>query len=116
MLHAERVAERILFLGGDVEMVAHAAVQKIHDAAGMLECAKSMEQAAVDLYNASARQCAEFGDRGTMNLFEALIVDEEGHFDAFQTQEEHVKKFGEQYLALQSIEGAKAAGQPGAQA
>jgi len=113
MLHTEKLAERILFLGGDVEMVTNQEVQKIHDAADMLERAKSMEGAAVKMYNASARKCADGGDRGTMRIFEELIADEEGHYDNFQTQEDHLRKFGEQYLALQSFDGSKQAAQPG---
>ena len=113
MMHAEKLAERILFLGGDVEMVANQKVQKIHEAPAMLARAKSMEEAAVKMYNASARKCADAGDRGTMKIFEELIADEEGHFDSFQTQEDHLKKFGEQYLALQGFDGSKQAATPG---
>ncbi|MBU1949446.1 MAG: bacterioferritin, partial [Candidatus Eisenbacteria bacterium] len=36
MLHIERIAERILFLGGDVELLANATVKKIHDVKMML--------------------------------------------------------------------------------
>ena len=37
MLHIERLAERILFLRGDVEMVAAAGVQKVQEVGKMLE-------------------------------------------------------------------------------
>ena len=114
MLHAEGLAERILFLGGDVEMATNQEVQKILDAADMLERAKSMEEAAIRMYNGSAKTCADLGDRGTMKIFEELITAEEGHYDNFQTQEGHLRKFGEQYLALQSFDGSKQASQPGA--
>jgi bacterioferritin len=36
----ERCAERILFLGGEVEMAASGSVQKIHDVKAMLETAR----------------------------------------------------------------------------
>ena len=36
MIHVERAAKRILFLGGEVEMVAAAEVEKIHDVRKML--------------------------------------------------------------------------------
>ena len=113
MLHTEKLAERILFLGGDVEMVTNQEVQKIHDAADKLERAKSMEGAAVKMYNASARKCSDLGDRGTMRIFEELIADAEGHYDNFQTQEDPLRKFVEEYLALQSFDGSKQASQPG---
>jgi bacterioferritin len=42
MLHVERLAERILFLKGEVEMKASHDVQKIHDVKKMLEMATGM--------------------------------------------------------------------------
>ena len=42
MGHIERCAERILFLGGEVEMVASQPVQKIRDVRKMLELARQM--------------------------------------------------------------------------
>ena len=51
MIHVERCAERILFLGGEVEMVASMAVQKIHDVKGMLDLARKMEMDSIrDIY------------------------------------------------------------------
>ena len=37
MQHAEMIAERILFLGGEVEMTVGREVEKIHDADAMLK-------------------------------------------------------------------------------
>jgi len=47
-------------------------------------------------------------------VFEDLVTDEERHFDQFDTELENIAKFGERYLALQSIERSKtrAAGAP----
>ena len=47
-------------------------------------------------------------------LFEALVEDEERHFDQYDVEMENLKKFGDNYLALQSIERSKniAAGRP----
>jgi len=104
MMHAERIGERVLFLGGDVEMMASAEVKKIQSVPEILEAAKGMEEAAVVMYNRFAGECAGHGDSVTKKLFEDLIVDEEGHYDQFDTQAGHVKKFGEQYLALQTME------------
>lgn len=51
MGHVERLAERILYLEGEVEMVAGAAVEKIHDPRKMLECARKMEADSARSYN-----------------------------------------------------------------
>jgi bacterioferritin len=37
-------------------------------------------------------------------MFENLVNDEEGHFDQFDKQLENIKRFGPNYLALQSFE------------
>ena len=82
-------------------------VKKINEVVEMLNRAKTMEESAVKMYNGFANDCAQEGDRISMQLFESLAGDEERHFDNFGTQEDHVRKFGEQFLALQSIERSK---------
>jgi bacterioferritin len=108
MLHTEQLAERILFLKGEVEMVLSDEVQKIHDVRQMLEVAKSMEEGAVRQYNLWANECAANADSATKKVFEALVEDEEGHYDQFDTELDNLERFGDRYLALQSIERSKA--------
>lgn len=107
MLHTEQLAERILFLKGEVEMVASAEVQKIHDVKAMLEMAKKMEEGAVRAYNLWANECAANADSVSKRVFETLVVDEERHYDQFDVEMENIEKFGDGYLALQSIERSK---------
>ena len=104
MQHVEEFAERILFLGGQVAMKASHDVEAVHDVRGMLEKALEMEKAAVGDYNASANECSANADAASRKIFEDLVADEEGHADAFEVQLQHLDKFGEQFLALQSIE------------
>jgi len=110
MGHVERLAERILFLKGEVEMVAEAPVVKITDAAEMLAKAASMEESSARDYNAAALECAANADAASKQIFESLVNDEESHFDVFDKQLDNIKRFGPSYLALQSFEQ----GQPGA--
>jgi bacterioferritin len=105
MMHAERLAERILFLGGEVEMQLAKPVQKIHDAKAMLEMAKGEEQEAIGVYNEFALECANNADSGSKKLFEEMVADEERHFDQFDRQTDLIERFGERYLALQSLPG-----------
>lgn len=109
MGHVEKLAERILFLKGDVEMVPGFAVEKITDPVKMLAKAAAMEASSARDYNQWARQCGENLDSATKKLFEALVGDEEAHFDAFDKQQEHIQKFGPAYLALQSFGKEEAA-------
>jgi bacterioferritin len=114
MLHTERLAERILFLKCEVEMRASGEVAKIQDVPQMLTKAREMEEASIRDYNQWANECAANADSVSKKLFEDLVTDEERHFDQYDVEIEHMEKFGERYLALQSIERSKsrAAGQP----
>ena len=107
MLHIENISERILFLKGDVEMKASMEVQKIHDAKDMLKIATEMEIESAKDYNIWANECAQNADSVSKKLFETLVEDEERHFDQYDTEMENLKKFGNNYLALQSIERSK---------
>ena len=107
MGHVEHCAERILFLGGDVEIVAAEPVQKIHDVKGMLERARGMEQESIQQYNKWANECSANADAGSKKIFEGLVDDEERHFSQYDLEVQKIEKFGEQFLALQSIEGSK---------
>ncbi len=107
MLHIESLAERIIFLNGDVEMLASHEVEKIHDVNEMLDKAAEMETASANDYNEWAIECSQNADSVSKTLFESLVVDEERHFDQYDEEIENLKKFGSSYLALQSIERSK---------
>jgi bacterioferritin len=107
MMHIERLAERILFLKGEVEMQVGKEVQKIHDVKKMLQKATKMEESSAKAYNLWANDCAQNADSASKQLFEDLVTDEERHFDQYDMEQDNLKKFGEKYLALQSIERSK---------
>lgn len=107
MIHVEKLAERILFLKGEVEMKAAAEVKKIHNVTEMLKLAAQMEEESAKDYNVWANECSANSDSISKQLFESLVADEEIHFDQYDTELENLKKFGDNYLALQSIERSK---------
>ena len=107
MGHIERCAERILFLNGEVEMVASLGVEKIHDVRQMLEKARKMEEDSTKDYNIWANECSVNADSASRKVFEGLVDDEERHFDQYDNEMENIDKFGERYLVLQSIERSK---------
>ena len=112
MLHIERAAERVLFLRGDVVMQAAEAVQPITDVRKMLERAAAMEQQSAREYNEWANTCGANADSASKRVFEDLVAEEERHYDQYVTELENMDKFGENYLALQSIERSKAVSVP----
>ena len=113
MGHVEQLAERILFLKGEVEMVVSEEVQKIHDVREMLALARKLEEGSAAEYNLWANECATNADSVSKKMFEALVGDEERHFDQFDTEMENIDRFGERYLALQSIERSRSLSSPG---
>ena len=114
MIHIERLAERILFLKGEVEMVVGGKVQKIHNVKEMLELATKMEESSAHDYNLWANECSANADSVSKKLFESLVEDEERHGDNYDVEMENLVKFGDNYLALQSIERSRnmASGNP----
>ncbi|NLX22056.1 MAG: bacterioferritin [Phycisphaerae bacterium] len=114
MGHVEKLAERILFLKGDVDMVVAAPVERITEAEAIVARAAEMEQGAVEVYNNFALECSKHADSASKQLFETLVNDEEAHFDEFDKQLDNIKRFGPNYLALQSFTAAPPEGEAGA--
>jgi bacterioferritin len=106
MGHVEALAERILFLKGDVAMVPAGPVEKITEPEAVLMKAMAMEEDGAKSYNQAALACAANADAASKQLFERLVTDEEGHFDQYEKQHDNIKRFGPSYLALQSFNGA----------
>ena len=107
MMHCERLAERILFLNGEVEMMANP-ICKIHEVVDMIKKACEMEEGSVRDYNLWAKECGDNLDSATKKIFEGLVEEEEGHYDLFQTESDNLARFKDQYLVLQSLERSKA--------
>ncbi len=103
MMHIERLAERILFLKGEVELVPSVAVEKITEPEKVLAKAVAMEGQSIADYNEWAKVCAAHSDAQSKQLFESLIADEERHQDQYDKQMENIRRFGPSYLALQAM-------------
>jgi len=116
MGHVELLAERVLFLDGDVDMVASDQVQQIHDVGKMLHHAAEMEKQSAEHYNQWANQCSQNADAGSRKIFEQLVADEERHFDQYNDEIDNFERFGEKYLPLQSIQRSKSASAGGGEA
>jgi len=103
MGHVEALAERILFLKGDVDMSPACTVEKITDPEAILVKAMAMEEASVKDYNKAAIESGANEDAATKQIFEHMVGDEERHFDQYERQYDNIKRFGLSYLALQSF-------------
>lgn len=104
MIHVEELAERILFLGGDVDMKVSHNTKKITDVEKMLEYAVELETESVNDYNERAKAIGELKDSATKRVFESLVETEEQHQDIFETELDNLRRYGDKYLSLQAHE------------
>ena len=104
MMHIEKLGDRIIFLKGEVEMVPSQNVHKITNINSMLSLARKMEEDSMREYNLCANICSHNADAISKQLFESLIGDEERHFNQYDKEINNIEKFGDNYLALQTME------------
>jgi bacterioferritin len=83
MKHAEELAERIDFLGGDPTTKPWQFATGQTSLADMAGVDAASEAEAVALYTAAVKQADEAGDITTRKLLEDILGDEEGHLDTF---------------------------------
>ena len=99
MKHAEKLAERILFLKGEPTSKPDGLSKKGQKIAEMLNTNMAHEAAAMKMYNEASLVCAAEKDQISKELFEELLKDEEDHFNYFENVKDHLDKLGTAYLA-----------------
>jgi bacterioferritin len=85
MKHAEKLAERIDFLGGDPTTIPDAIGKDAKSLKDMAAMDLASENDAVRLYRDAVKQADAAGDVTTRRLLEGILGDEEGHVNTFQT-------------------------------
>ena len=86
MHHADRLIERIIFLGGHPNLQKLDPLRIGETLRETLDSDLAAEHDARTLYIAARDHCDSVGDYVSKNLFETLIADEEGHIDFLETQ------------------------------
>jgi len=99
MKHAEKLAERILFLKGEPTSKPDSIAKKGQGIVEMLKTNIGLEGAAMKMYNDAAVVCAAEKDQISKEIFEELLKDEEEHFNYFENVKDHIDKLGAAYLA-----------------
>ena len=103
MQHADKLATRIIFLEGLPNMQYIAPLMIGQNLKEVLENDLKGEYLAQDLYTRAREICRRNEDIVSMQIFEELLKDEEGHIDFLETQLDLYAKIGEQnYGQLQS--------------
>jgi len=96
MHHADKLIARIIFLEGHPNLQTVAPLRIGQNVKEVLEADLAGEYDARTAYKQSRDICHDKGDYVSMNLFEALLADEEGHIDFLETQLQLLESIGEQ--------------------
>lgn len=110
MRHAEQFAERIKELGGEPGSELAAAVVKGQEVRGIFPYDSDLEDNTIATYNGFRKGCLENGDSLTAKLFDAIIAEEQEHYNYFDNVATHIATLGDTYLS--KIAGSKAASVP----
>lgn len=99
MKHAEKLAERITYLGRNVMYAKHEVPQEdMVEILDMIRLNIRLENEAIDLYNEGIRLCFEENDNGTRLLLEEILKDEEKHLDQNEALLANIDRYGDQYI------------------
>ncbi|SNS90014.1 bacterioferritin [Tropicimonas sediminicola] len=101
MNHADKLIERILFLEGHPNLQTLDPLRIGQTPKETLECDLAAEQEAQALYKEARAYCQSIGDFVSMEIFQELLTDEEGHIDFLETQLDLHDRIGaERYAQL----------------
>jgi bacterioferritin len=103
MKHADRLAERILFLEGlpNFQMLGRLRIGESVEE--VLRADLDLEHEAVEQLKGAVAHCETVRDYVSRELFESILTGEEEHIDFLETQFEMIERMGLQnYIQLQS--------------
>ena len=103
MKHADRLSERILFLGGlpNFQMLGRLRIGETVEE--ILRADLDAEIEAVEQLRGAIAHCEEVRDYVSRDLFAEILGNEEEHIDTIETQFEMIQRMGlENYIQLQS--------------
>ncbi len=95
MKHADRLAERILFLEGLPNFQALGKLRIGEGPREILECDLALEQEALALLRDAITHCETVHDITSRQLFADILASEEEHIDWLETQLDLIRRLGE---------------------
>jgi bacterioferritin len=104
MKHADKLAERILFLDGLPNFQALGKLRVGENPREILQCDLALELEAVPLLREAIAHCESVGDYVSRRLFADILDSEEEHIDWIETQLSLIERLGEQNYLQTKIE------------
>lgn len=103
MKHADQLADRILFLGGLPNFQSVGRLKIGENVEEILKADLALENEAIPLLREAIAHCEAVRDYVSRDLFAAILVSEEHHVDAIETQFEMIARMGlPNYIQLNS--------------
>ena len=104
MKHADKLAERILFLEGLPNFQALGKLRIGEGPRELLECDLALELEALPLLREAIVHCESVNDYVSRLLFADILASEEEHIDWIETQLQLIERLGEQNYLLTKME------------
>lgn len=104
MKHADRLAERILFLDGLPNFQALGKLKIGENPREVLQCDLALEHEALPVLREAIAYCEQVGDYVSRALFAAILESEEEHIDWIETQLSLIERLGEQNYLVTKVE------------
>jgi len=105
MKHADKLAERILFLDGLPNFQALGKLRIGENPRELIECDLALELEALPVLREAIAHCETIGESVSRKLFTDILESEEEHIDWLETQLALIERIGEQNYLLTKIEG-----------
>lgn len=103
MKHADKLAERILFLDGLPNFQTLGRLRIGENVEEVLKADLALEEEAIPLLRDAIQHCESVRDYVSRDLFAHILDNEEHHVDVLETQFEMIRQMGLQnYIQLQS--------------
>jgi bacterioferritin len=99
MRHAEMFADRIKELGGEPTTEPAGKAEKGQKVQSVFSFDAKLEDDTIEAYNQFLLVCRENSDSTSVKILEAIIDEEQVHFNYFDNVRDHIEKLGETYLA-----------------
>ena len=99
MRHAEQFAERIKELGGEPTTDPAGPVERGQKVEAIFPFDANLEDDTIAAYNSFVLVCRENGDSISQKILEAIIDEEQIHFNYFDNVNKHIEQLGPVYLA-----------------